>query len=208
MTSFTFFRGKKRVHLFAEVVDSSVGDGRPIVLLLTWAPYFHVGFIPHLLTSSSSSHTYLEPAPLKWTSVLASGTIVYGTDLNGLVPFLTGVGLHDPIKTTIDPVCKSCFQFLTGSDFLNKLNAGGDTVPSVHYKFIVSKLDRIITPYTNGKLRDQKPLVTNIVLQDLCVGDLSEHIDQMLDPDAFHSINAFLDSNAPQDVNCWLASWN
>jgi hypothetical protein len=136
------------------------------------------------------------------------GTIVYGTDLNGLVPFLTGVGLHDLIEKIIDPVCKSCFQFLMGSDFLNKLNAGGDTVPGVQYKFIISKLDKMITPLHQWQTQGPEPPATNVVLQDICVGDLSEHIDQMLDPVVFHSINAFIDSNAPQDVNCWLASWN
>jgi hypothetical protein len=62
----------------------------------------------------------------------------------------------------------SCFQFLVGSDFLNNLNAGGDTVPGVQYQFIASKYDEVVTPYTNGFLRDNSPAVKNIVLQDLC----------------------------------------
>lgn len=88
---------------------------------------------------------------------------------------------HSPLSTfivvsapsrVVDPLCLSCFQFLEGSDFLNKLNEGGDTVPGVQYKFIVSKFDQVVTPYTNGKLRDNNPLVQNVVLQDLCVVDL------------------------------------
>ena len=135
----------------------------------------------------------------------AFGTIAYGTNLLGLIPLATSLGLYDPIKKILDPVCKSCFQFLIGSDFLTKLNAGGDTVPGVQYKFIVSKYDEIVTPYTNGKLKDQSPYVTNVVLQDLCSIDLSEHAAQMLDPIVFHSLNAFLDSAAPQNVNCLSA---
>ncbi|KAK3828219.1 MAG: triacylglycerol lipase [Benniella sp.] len=135
----------------------------------------------------------------------AFGTIAYGTDLLGLIPLATSLGLYDPIKKILDPVCKSCFQFLIGSDFLNKLNAGGDTVPGVQYKFIVSKYDEIVTPYTNGKLKDVNPKATNVVLQDLCSVDLSEHAAQMLDPIVFHSLNAFLDSAAPQNVNCLSA---
>ena len=73
----------------------------------------------------------------------------------------------------IDPVCLSCLQFLEGSSFLQKLNEGGDTVPGVQYKFIVSKFDEVVTPYTNGRLRDKNPLVQNVVLQDLCAVDLS-----------------------------------
>ncbi|KAF9915113.1 hypothetical protein FBU30_002161 [Linnemannia zychae] len=135
----------------------------------------------------------------------AFGTIAYGTTLLGLYPFLTSLGLYDPIKKLIDPLCLSCFQFLEGSDFLNNLNAGGDTVPGVEYKFIVSKFDEVVTPYTNGKLRDNNPLAKNVVLQDLCSVDLSDHVLQMADPIVFHAINAFLNPQAPQTVNCLSA---
>ncbi|KAF9540380.1 hypothetical protein EC957_004373 [Mortierella hygrophila] len=132
----------------------------------------------------------------------AFGAIAYGTKLNGLYPFLSSLGLYDPIKKLIDPICLSCFQLLEGSDFLTKLNAGGDTVPGVEYKFIVSKFDEIVTPYTNGKLRDNNPLVHNVVLQDLCSLDLSGHVLQMLDPIVFNSINAFLNPKASQTITC------
>ncbi|KAG0276979.1 hypothetical protein BGZ96_003062 [Linnemannia gamsii] len=133
------------------------------------------------------------------------GSIAYGTTLLGLYPFLNALGLYDPIKKIVDPLCLSCFQFLQGSDFLNNLNEGGDTVPGVEYKFIVSKFDEVVTPYTNGKLRDNNPLIQNVVLQDLCGVDLSDHVLQMVDPIVFHSINAFLNPKAPQKVNCLSA---
>ncbi|KAG0343389.1 hypothetical protein BG004_005346 [Podila humilis] len=132
----------------------------------------------------------------------AFGTIAYGTTLLGIAPFLTSLGLYDPIKKVLDPVCLSCFQFLVGSDFLNNLNAGGDTVPGVQYKFIVSQYDEIVTPYTNGYLRDQNPNVSNVKLQDICATDLSEHALQMLDPIVFHLINAFLTPSEDQRINC------
>ncbi|OAQ34563.1 alpha/beta-hydrolase [Linnemannia elongata AG-77] len=135
----------------------------------------------------------------------AFGPIAYGTTLSGIVPFLTSIGLFDPVKKILDPVCKSCFQFIQGSDFLNNLNAGGDTVPGVQYQFIASKYDEVVTPYTNGFLRDKNPAVKNIVLQDLCSLDHSEHALQMFDPIVFHKINAFLSPSAPQTVNCLSA---
>ncbi|KAF9438667.1 hypothetical protein BGZ76_006040 [Entomortierella beljakovae] len=132
----------------------------------------------------------------------AFGTIAYGTDLLSIVPFLTNLGLYDPIHKILDPVCHSCFQFLIGSKFLTDLNAGGDTVPGVQYRFIVSKYDEVVTPYTNGKLRDNNPLAQNIVLQDLCSVDFAEHAIQMLDPIVFNKVNAFLDPAADQNINC------
>ncbi|KAF9950320.1 hypothetical protein BGZ70_001420 [Mortierella alpina] len=137
----------------------------------------------------------------------AFGTIAYGTTLLGIYPFLTSLGLYDPIKKIIDPFCKSCFQFLENSPFLQNLNAGGDTVPGVSYKFIVSKFDQVVTPYTNGQLKDKSALVQNVVLQNLCAVDLSDHVLQMADPIVFHAANAFFDGAAPQTVNCLSALW-
>lgn len=53
------------------------------------------------------------------------GPVVTGSTLQGLVPYLTGLGLYDRIKKVIDPVCLSCFQVLDNSPFLQTLNAGG-----------------------------------------------------------------------------------
>ncbi|KAG0272246.1 hypothetical protein BGZ95_012008 [Linnemannia exigua] len=133
------------------------------------------------------------------------GAIAYGTTLSNLVPFLTSLGLYDVIKKVIDPVCLSCFQFLENSPFLQNLNTGGDTVPGVQYQFIASKFDEVVTPYTNGFLRDNNPLVKNVVLQDLCPLDLSEHAAQMLDAIVFRKIDAFLTPAATQTVNCLSA---
>ncbi|KAG0296255.1 hypothetical protein BGZ96_009901, partial [Linnemannia gamsii] len=102
----------------------------------------------------------------------AFGTIAYGTTLDGIAPFLISLGLYDPIKKILYPVSLSCSQFPQGSNFLNNLNAGGDTVPGVQYQFIASKFDEIVTPYTNGFLRDNNPALQNIVLQDICSLDV------------------------------------
>ncbi|KAG0090132.1 hypothetical protein BGZ93_002944 [Podila epicladia] len=132
----------------------------------------------------------------------AMGPVVTGSILQGLVPFLTGLGLYDPIKKVIDPVCLSCFQVLDNSPFLQALNAQGDTVPGVSYKFIASKADLLVTPYTAGFLRGNNPLVENVTLQDLCPVDLSGHIALCLDPIVFHSVRAFFDPTAPQNIGC------
>ncbi|KAF9575597.1 hypothetical protein EC968_002533 [Mortierella alpina] len=105
----------------------------------------------------------------------------------------------------IDSICKSCLQLLVNSTFLQNLNAGGDTVPGVSYKFMVTKYDEVVTPYTSGFLKDKNPLVQNVILQDLCAADHSGHIILMFDPVVFHAANAFFDEAAPQMVNCLSA---
>ncbi|KAG0350227.1 hypothetical protein BG005_010252 [Podila minutissima] len=106
------------------------------------------------------------------------GSVQYGSSLWNLVPYLQSIGLYDPIKKLIDPLCLSCTQFAAGSPFLNDLNASGDTVPGVEYLMITSKLEELVVPYTNGFLRDTSPLVHNMVLQDLCPLDISGHAAQ------------------------------
>ncbi|KAF9128166.1 hypothetical protein BGW39_005298 [Mortierella sp. 14UC] len=87
------------------------------------------------------------------------GSVQYGSTLAGIVPFAKAIGLFDPIKKIIDPLCEACYQFALNSTFLNDLNAGGDTFPGIEYLLVASKTDEMVTPYTNGFLRDNNPLV-------------------------------------------------
>ncbi|KAG0217958.1 hypothetical protein BGX33_008989 [Mortierella sp. NVP41] len=135
----------------------------------------------------------------------AFGSIVYGTSPDSTHKFFSTLGLYDEFKKSIDPICQACFQLLVGSDFLNNLNAGGVTVPGVKYQFIVSKFDEVVTPYTNGFIRDNNPNVHNVVLQDLCPFDRAGHILQMLDPIVFRKIDAFFTPSASQTINCLSA---
>ncbi|KAF9987225.1 hypothetical protein BGZ75_000890 [Mortierella antarctica] len=75
------------------------------------------------------------------------------------------------------------------SPFLKELNEGGDTVPGVQYLMIGSRLDLIVTPYTNGFLKDKNPNVRNQILQDWCATDLSEHIFQAFDRKCARPVN-------------------
>ncbi|KAF9909042.1 hypothetical protein EC991_009103 [Linnemannia zychae] len=109
------------------------------------------------------------------------GSIQYGTDLLGLIPLLEPLGLYDPVKKIIDPICEACFQFFINSTFINDLNRGGDTLPGIDYLMVASKYEEVVTPYTNGWLRDNNPRVKNQLLQEWCVWDRSEHLLQAVD---------------------------
>ncbi|KJY46114.1 lipase, partial [Streptomyces sp. NRRL S-444] len=65
---------------------------------------------------------------------------------------------------------------IAGSPFVTKLNAGGDTVPGVRYTVIATKYDEVVTPYRSAFLEGTGSNVRNVVLQDLCPLDLSEHV--------------------------------
>ena len=82
--------------------------------------------------------------------------------------------------------CAACPQFVRGGPFMRALAAGGVSVPGVHYTNIVTRYDELVIPYTSGIL--EEPGVTNIVVQNVCALDLSEHAWLAFDPIAHQLI--------------------
>ncbi|MER6047309.1 alpha/beta fold hydrolase [Streptomyces sp. NPDC001793] len=90
---------------------------------------------------------------------------------------------------------------LMGSEFLKKLNSKPDTVPGVTYTVISTKYDEIATPYTSQFLSG--PDVRNVVLQDLCKLDISEHAAiGTIDRVAFHEVANALDPAHATPTTC------
>lgn len=131
----------------------------------------------------------------KVTHFVGFGANYAGTSLDGLAtlatllhlgPALAGVG------------CASCAEYLPGSDFLTRLDAGGVAVPGPTYTNIVSKYDTVVTPYTSGVFT--APNATNIVLQDHCSLDFTGHLGQAVDPNVASFVLNALDPSSP--VRC------
>ncbi|MEU0201275.1 MULTISPECIES: alpha/beta fold hydrolase [unclassified Streptomyces] len=122
----------------------------------------------------------------------------HGTDLGGftrLLPYFPGAAdlLSKNTPALADQVA--------GSDFLKKLNAGGDTVPGVRYTVIATKYDEVVTPWRSQYLSG--PDVRNVLLQDLCPADLSEHVAVgLLDRIAFHEVANALDPGRATPTTC------
>lgn len=86
---------------------------------------------------------------------------------------LHAIGAYNATFAALQPVCAGCTDMLTGSEFINRLQASGVYADQVHYTNIATKGDLEVVPYTNG-LRDA-PNATNLVLQDFCPIDLVGH---------------------------------
>ncbi|WP_405981405.1 esterase/lipase family protein [Streptomyces sp. NBC_00158] len=117
----------------------------------------------------------------------------HGTTLSGLTQLLPYFpGAEDLISTATPGLADQ----IAGSAFQQKLNAGGDTVPGVKYTVIATKYDEVVTPYRSAFL--DGPDVRNVVLQDLCPLDLSEHVAiGLTDRIAWHeALNALDPANA------------
>ena len=98
--------------------------------------------------------------------------------------------------------CGACAEFLTGSPFMNNLNAGGMALPGVTYTDIVTEYDELVVPYTSGIL--DAPGVTNITLQDQCPTDFIDHLAAPYDPVADQDVLNALDPAHARPVPCTL----
>ncbi|MEU4726923.1 alpha/beta fold hydrolase [Streptomyces sp. NPDC023588] len=122
----------------------------------------------------------------------------HGTTLLGftkLLPYFPGA--EDLISTATPGLADQ----IAGSPFQKKLNEGGDTVPGVKYTVIATKYDEVVTPYRTQFL--DGPNVRNVVLQDLCVLDFSEHAGiAITDRIAWHEALNALDPAHAEPTTC------
>ncbi|MET3963370.1 triacylglycerol lipase [Marmoricola sp. OAE513] len=124
-----------------------------------------------------------------------------------LAPVWNGTRLADPITLLRSvflftaeqtPVCVACAQFATGTEFMAQIQAGGTAAAGVRYTNIMTKYDELVVPYTSGA----QPGMTNIVLQDRCAQDYSEHFEIASDRNASVLVLNALDPAHPRTLTC------
>ena len=125
----------------------------------------------------------------------------YGTTLDGLATLAGDLGLLEPANSFLTSACEACVEQEQGSAFLANLNAGGGTVASVDYTVIESDADEVVTPYTNAFL-PAGPNVTNILVQNQCALDESDHLEITYDPIALTDVLNALDPGDPRSIPC------
>ncbi|WP_413756509.1 esterase/lipase family protein [Streptomyces sp. MMBL 11-3] len=125
----------------------------------------------------------------------------HGTTLNGLTKLVTHFpGARELLSRTVPALTDQ----VVGSAFLTRLNAGGDTVPGVHYTVIATRYDDVVTPYRSQFL--DGPDVRNVLIQDRCAFDRSEHTALGLaDRIAFHEVANALDPAHATPTTCLSA---
>lgn len=124
-----------------------------------------------------------------------------------LAPVWHGTALAAPMKLFAAvfglpedtyPLCPACAQFATGSAFLAQLSRGGLAAPGVRYTNIMTRYDELVVPYTSG----MAPGMRNIVIQDTCPLDFSEHFEIAADRNASVMVLNALDPAHPLPVPC------
>lgn len=84
------------------------------------------------------------------------------------------------------------------SPFMTKMREGDVAVPGITYTNIVTKYDQLVVPYTSGIEEG----MTNIVLQDVCAQDYSDHVQIPSSPNAVGLVLNALDPAHAQPVSC------
>ncbi|MEU3372060.1 alpha/beta fold hydrolase [Streptomyces sp. NPDC006660] len=122
----------------------------------------------------------------------------HGTTLDGLTQLLPYFPGAENLLTLATP---GLADQIAGSPFITRLNQGGDTVPSVHYTVIASKYDEVVTPYRTQFLTGAD--VRNVLIQDKCALDLSEHVAMGLtDRVTYHEVTNALDPAHATPTTC------
>ncbi|PYC87959.1 lipase [Streptomyces tateyamensis] len=122
----------------------------------------------------------------------------HGTTLDGLATLAQS---YPGALDLVGSACPACADQVAGSDTMNRLNAGGDTVPGVSYTVIATRFDEVVTPYRSQFLSG--PDVHNVVVQDLCPANVPDHVLVAVDPVVRHEIRHALDPAHVGEADCW-----
>lgn len=122
----------------------------------------------------------------------------HGTELFGL---LTLVHQIPPARDVVGLPFPSFNDQTAGSKFITDLNAGGETVPGIDYTVIETRNDEVVTPYRSAFLKPA-PNVHNVLLQDVCGRDQTDHIGISYDPIAQRLAMNALDPEHAKRPHC------
>ncbi len=123
-----------------------------------------------------------------------------GTEVGGTALLRDAAGpLGLAVVAGFNQFCAFCTEALRGSAFLNDLNADGEAIPGITHTNILTRNDELVSPYTSGLMRDGG---TNIVLQDVCPADVSEHLAVAFDPAVAQMVLNALDPEHAAAVTC------
>ncbi|MCU1648432.1 MAG: putative lipase [Nocardia sp.] len=145
--------------------------------------------VQHMITYGATNHG----TSLDGIGALGRAVNNFGIDVLGFVELFVG---HAGIQQTI------------GSDFVNQLNANGDTVPGIDYTVVGTRYDEVTNPYDLTFLKAGPGAhVDNILLQDGCEQDVSDHLTIMYSPRALSIALRALDPAQHPDLQCTFNPW-
>jgi pimeloyl-ACP methyl ester carboxylesterase len=117
-------------------------------------------------------------------------------DIVGLAPSNHGTTTPlGPVATALG--CVACGDQAAGSPFMQALNQPPEAPGPASYTVISTRYDEVVTPYQSQALTGDA--VTNVVLQDRCPADLTDHVAIPYDPVALQWVVNALERPGPAD---------
>lgn len=160
--------------------------------------------------SMANWYTKHEDGAAKVKNLISFGATHHGTTLDGIGALgraINNFGI-DVLGFIEMFVGHSGIQQTVGSDFVNELNANGDTVGGVDYTVVGTRYDEVTTPYDSTFLQaGPGSTVDNITLQDGCDQDLSDHLTMMYSPRALSIALRALDPEQSPQLECTFNPW-
>lgn len=152
----------------------------------TYMPNYWVRF----LGGARYVDRYVSLAPL-WRG---TGTSIAG-QLNA-----AGAPYHFTSDSLV-PVCVACGEMATGSRFATLMSSGRVAARGVKYLNISTRYDELVLPYTSGQVSGYRSM-HNVVIQDRCPTDFTDHFEIASDPNAAQLVLNFLDPAHARPLTC------
>lgn len=160
--------------------------------------------------SMANWYTKFEGGAAKVDKLVTYGATHHGTSLDGIGALgraINNLGI-DILGFIEIFVGHAGIQQTIGSDFVNQLNANGDTVAGVDYTVVGTRYDEITNPYDLTFLKaGPGATVRNITLQDGCEQDVSDHLTVMYSPRALSIALNALDPQGHPNLVCTFNPW-
>ncbi|MGW0037461.1 esterase/lipase family protein [Gordonia sp. NPDC003376] len=139
----------------------------------------------------------------KTDHLIALAGSVHGTDIMGIAHAADELG----VRTEIEEGSRIGNQYgwtqqLQGSDLIRELTTGRTAVAGPRYTFLSTRFDDVIIPFQNTQVHE--PGVRNIIVQDVCRADTTDHFAFPYDPAAMDIVVNVLrgDRNPTAHVSC------
>ncbi|MEV6169137.1 alpha/beta fold hydrolase [Streptomyces sp. NPDC051954] len=162
------------------------------------------GVLPRWYLRFEGGTNPANPAKNKVRRFIGLAPSNHGAGASGLGNLSTALGLNSTVSLVLG---QAYADQMPGSRVNTTLDRDGDTQPGVDYTTIVTRYDEVVTPYHNQFLKaGPGATVRNILLQEICPQDLSEHISIAYDSNALQLVRNTLDPAHAKPVRCRLSA--
>ncbi|KUL26599.1 esterase/lipase family protein [Streptomyces regalis] len=162
------------------------------------------GLMPRWYLRFEGGTNPANPAKNKVRRLIALAPSNHGAGVTGLGNLTTELGLNSTVSLVVG---RAYEDQMPGSRVHTTLDRDGDTQPGVDYTTIVTRYDEVVTPYTNQFLTaGPGATVRNILIQEICPQDISEHISIAFDSNALQLVLNALDPAHARPVHCSLSA--